>query len=425
MNYLNYFEPYVSRNPWHEDQLTRAFLVTMRFVPLVQAAFLDLVREAQTTVKSQQIVPAFSALESPCSIHTQVSSILQEEGTLISVLMTDEHWTPQNAIEASDRGARYDGLVCYPPGWILVIENKPWSSNVWEGQLSPNLVEGSAVQIDEALAVVSWRTLIERLNLLLERRLIHGAECLIVEDFFEFVDQHFSYLNPYGSFSHCKGRRFLLEKRCVAILESIAPGKVKRRQGGDYFIELAAGPASDAYFYPDRDYLDTGENGEWNVAVNIYPGDTIKQARRFFENVRVDEFLVLEEKGWIIEPNLHFAFMAKHLCWAKGTTVSNRDYFEYWHGEGEIGQIQRDPAGFKALFQQLQEDGMISPSDTAQLEKHFTNTARQSINICPGFRVSFSWSKSEAERIDVQRDRFSGIARSRILEALVTWGQNL
>ena len=86
-------------------------------------------------------------------------------------------------------------------------------------------------------------------------------------------------------------------------------------------------------------------------------GDTIKQARRFFENVRVDEFLVLEEKGWIIEPNLHFAFMAKHLCWAKGTTVSNRDYFEYWHGEGEIGQIQRDPAGFKALFQQLQEDG--------------------------------------------------------------------
>jgi hypothetical protein len=59
MNYLNYFEPYVSKNPWHEDQLTRAFLVTMRFVPLVQAAFLDLVREAQATAKSEHIVPAY------------------------------------------------------------------------------------------------------------------------------------------------------------------------------------------------------------------------------------------------------------------------------------------------------------------------------------------------------------------------------
>lgn len=425
MNFLNYFEPYVSKNPWHEDQLTRAFLVTMRFVPLVQAAFLDLVREAQTSAKSQHIVPAFSALESECSIQTQVGSILQEGGTLVSVLMTDEHWTPQNAIEASERGARYDGLVCYPPGWILVIENKPWSNNVWEGQLSPNLVAGSAVQIDRALAVVSWRTLIERLNSLLERKLIHGSECLIVEDFFEFVDQHFSYLNPYGSFSQCKGRRFLLEKRCVAILESIAPGKVRRRQGGDYFIELAAGPATDAYFYPDRDYPETGENSDWSVAVNIYPGDTIRQARKLFENVRMDEFLGLEESGWIIEPNLHFAFMAKHLCWAKGTRVSTRDYFDYWRGEGEIGQIQRDSAGFKAYFQQLQEDGMISPSDIAQLERHFTNTTRQSINTCPGFRVSFSWSKSEAERVDAFRDRFSGVVRSQMLEALATWGQTL
>jgi hypothetical protein len=200
---------------------------------------------------------------------------------------------------------------------------------------------------------------------------------------------------------------------------------VKRRQGGDHFIELAAGPATDAYFYPDRDYSETDENGDWSVAVNIYPGDTIRQARKFFENVHRDEFLGLEEKGWIIEPNLHFAFMAKHLCWAKGTRLSIRDYFEYWRGEGEIGQIQRDLSGFQELFQQLQVDGMISPSDIAQLERHFTNTARQSINICPGFRVSFSWSKSEAERIDSHQGRFKEIVSSRILEALKTWGQTL
>jgi hypothetical protein len=341
--------------------------------------------------------------------------------------MTDEHWTPQNIIEVSDRGARYDGLICYPPRWILVIENKPWSGNVWEGQLAPNLAAGSAVQIDPVLAAVSWRTLIERLSSLLERKLIHGAECLIVEDFFEFVDQHFSYLNPYGSFSQCKGRRFLLEKRCIAILDSIAPGKVKRRQGQDSYTELSAGPATDAYFYPDRDYVDTGENGEWSVAVNIFPGDTIKQARKFFENVQKGEFFGLEEKGWIIEPNLHFAFMNKHLYWAKGTSVGIRDFFEYWSGEDEIGQLTRkpDPTDFQEYFQQWLDDGMISTSDIAQLDKHFTTTARQSINPCPGFRVSFSWSKTEAERIDSQQGRFREIVRAQISEALKTWGQTL
>jgi hypothetical protein len=403
----------------------------MRFVPLVQAAFLDLVRESQTAAKSENIIPAFSALESACSIQTQISSISQEEGTLISVLMTDEHWTQQNIIEASDRGARYDGLICYPSSWILVIENKPWSDNVWEGQLLPNLAAGSKVHIDQALAVVSWRTLIERLSSLLERKLIHGAECLIVEDFFEFVDNNFFYLNPYGSFSLCKGRKFLLQKRCVSILESIvAPDsvRVKRRQGGDFsFIELAAGAATDAYFYPDRDYVDTGENGEWSVAINIHPGDTIRQARKFFENVNKDEFFGLEEKDWIIKPNLHFAFMAKHLCWAKGTKVSIRDYFEYWCGEAEIGQYARrpDPEGFQAYFQQWLNDGMISTSDIVELEKHFTNTERQSINVCPGFSVSFIWSKTEAERIDNQQGRFKEIVSARISEALTTWGQRL
>jgi hypothetical protein len=188
---------------------------------------------------------------------------------------------------------------------------------------------------------------------------------------------------------------------------------------------LADGAATDAYFYPDRDYIESGENGDWSVAVNIYPGDTISQARRFFGDVRVKEFFELEQKGWIIKPNLHFAAINKHLCWAKNGRLRARDYFEYWSGEGEIGQIQRDSTNFQSYFQQLQDDGLISPEDLVELDRHFTNTNRQSINVCPGFRVSFSWTKAEAERIDAQRGRFADVVRSQMLEALATWGQYL
>ena len=47
MSHLNYCYPYQSRPPEHEDQLTRAFLVLLRLVPLAQAAFLDLIRAKQ------------------------------------------------------------------------------------------------------------------------------------------------------------------------------------------------------------------------------------------------------------------------------------------------------------------------------------------------------------------------------------------
>jgi hypothetical protein len=230
VNHLNYFEPYESKKPEHEDQLTRAFLVVMRFVPLVQAAFMDLVREAQLRNGSGQIIPALTAMDSECNIETQVSAIGQEEGTLVSILLTDEHFTPENAIRASERGARYDGVIYFPPDWILVIENKPFSANVWEGQLAPSLPQGSSIRVEMTLVDIPWRLLIDRLNSLLERKLVNGSECLLVEDFLEFVDGNFSYLNPYGSFSQCKGRKYLLEKRCAAVLESIAKGNVTRRK---------------------------------------------------------------------------------------------------------------------------------------------------------------------------------------------------
>ena len=41
MDRLNYFAPYESKKSWHEDQLTRAFLVVLRYVPMAQAVFLE------------------------------------------------------------------------------------------------------------------------------------------------------------------------------------------------------------------------------------------------------------------------------------------------------------------------------------------------------------------------------------------------
>jgi hypothetical protein len=83
MDRLNYFAPYESKAPWHEDQLTRAFLVVIRLVPLAQVALLDLVREGQISAGTvrEEIVPPLSALPSALpTIDTQVSRISQSSG---------------------------------------------------------------------------------------------------------------------------------------------------------------------------------------------------------------------------------------------------------------------------------------------------------------------------------------------------------
>ena len=87
MERLNYFSPYQSKGAWHEDQLTRAFLVVVRMVPLALASLLDLIREQQAIRGSESRIPTSSEiLTGEIEIQTQKNSIPQTTGRLVSVV---------------------------------------------------------------------------------------------------------------------------------------------------------------------------------------------------------------------------------------------------------------------------------------------------------------------------------------------------
>ena len=46
MSHLNYFKPYISKSSWLEDQLTRAFLVVLRYSPITLFSFYDYIRSS-------------------------------------------------------------------------------------------------------------------------------------------------------------------------------------------------------------------------------------------------------------------------------------------------------------------------------------------------------------------------------------------
>ena len=416
MNHLNYFEPYKGKEPYHEDQLTRAFLVILRMIPLVQTTFIDLIRSYQILKKHNRILPALTEpLMRLDNIETQKTSITDSQGYLVSLLMTNKNWTPETVIENADRGARYDGVIYFDsdPKWILVIENKPWSENVWEEQLKPNISKDSKIEIVEDLVVIDWKKVIERLSALLQKQLVHGAEALLIEDFMSFVDKYFSYLNPFSKFSICKDDPYLIDKRCVKILKSI--GEVQ-----DQHIELGSNdlPARQIYLGIKQE-----QDNNWCIELKIYPGDIMPQARALYKSLDTDALLKLTKKGWDIYPNLHFSHIQKHLYWAT-TPLDLAAYINFWKRHPQmIRQRKRDSSDFRDFFQQLLRLKLIGKEDVSGLEKCFTE--KNQLRTFPGLSCIYRWHQEEALRLDDSKDTFVDEVRKRITILLDTWGQKL
>ncbi len=333
--------------------------------------------------------------------------------------MSDDYWTEDTRIEASERGAVYDGLICYGEDWIVVIENKPRASQIRAGQLRPNLAADSQIEVDDRAVSLSWRDIIRQLGSLLERGLLDGAQREIVSDFLWFVDEHFPYLNPYTQFGICKDNGDLLDRRCFAILEDLRIGPVEPHRGWHTEIVLSSGAARRIALFPRM-----GQEGEWDIILSINPGDTMAQAREFFETVQRDEFLSLTGRGWWLANNLHFSFGAKNLVWPS-TQLDSKDYLDYWRShKDQIRQHARGRSQFQDLFNAFFKDKLVTLEDLPAFDVQFTQTQRNSINVCPGWSLEFKWSKPEAAALDKRGDMIEAV-RTKIEEAFGTWAQAL
>ncbi len=429
MERLNYFNPYQSKGAWHEDQLTRAFLVVVRMVPLALSTFLDLIRDRQVKAKNEKPLPSLSDLMiQGVGIYTQRNSVPQTTGRLISLLMTDKHWTPENKVQESQRVARYDGVLCFDPEWIIVIENKPDHQNVWADQVNPSLpAEGHKIEVDPQLVVLRWSDVVNRLTALLDVNWLGNTDRQLVSDFLEFLDEEFEYLNPYDSFDSCKNSISLLQKRCQAVLETIAPGQVKWAGIWEkHYFELKSAqqkgepPAKRCAFYPNQ------KEEEISIELAMWPGDTMTQARSFYRHLAehgLTSFLDLKKQDWILETNFHFGFIQKGFGHGVRTTLSVEDYLEYWASNaGRIEQFSPDEHGFESSFQRFVVDGLISEADVQWLSAKAAALGATNVNIIPGLAVIHRWSLIDAVAIDKNGEGMVEEVRRKTNEAIATWG---
>jgi hypothetical protein len=301
----------------------------------------------------------------------------------------------------------------------MVIENKPRSRNVWFDQLNPskqNLAEGINVYSNPAL--LEWKEIIKQLNHLKTVPTISGYETIMIDDFLDFIDDKFPHLNPYDSFYLCKRHKELLNRRIENLLKAIASNEnlVKCHHGRSlsYYIQTP-------YREVERICLGlSGEGNESSINLALCFGDSQRQASSFYKsNPNINH---LQNTKWRVFPNFHVAFMTSNLL--RFESEDSEHYLQFWKDNVEEIHQQKKEDVPKYLKWLVDRNVINMPKEAEEkLKKMFYDTAMQTLNICPGFELNYTFSISEAEELD-KSGKLKFILAERIKEGLKVVGRD-
>jgi len=400
--HLNFFAPYERIAASHENQLTRALLVVLRYSPMAHQAWLHLVApdkhlhdlsKAEFATQRERILAA----------DTEIPEGEAVPG--ISVWLAPDATQVTSRIEASDRQQVLDGIVTYGNDLVVVIENKVAWGGVTEQPNRINL-HGSPVVFEEKPRSVTWQKLLGALSDLVERDLVSGAERLVIGDFLDLVEEHFPLIGPYSTLMRCGSQRFRVERRLDTI-QGEAVGTDESKELG--WRDISGTPK----IFMAGLLFDSDDS---TVCLHMYPGDTLGQSRAFYSDIAaVDAVLALQSDGWSVEPNFHWGFMATGYAWTK-TLQSVEEYCAYWIKEiGVTRELSRSE--WETYWAKLEAARIVEPAGKEKFDAEFTRSQRQKTHPRPGLFCGYKWPLSEAQSLDAH-GKFVEKVRARLNQML-------
>ncbi|MYC81118.1 MAG: hypothetical protein F4X19_03360, partial [Acidobacteria bacterium] len=362
MDHTNLFNPFSSLPPEHENRLTWAFLMTLKYDPLLQSFLRELV-ESKLSPKVREHGNFWEPWE-PARVSTQTKWIDSSTNHLVSVLLTDEAIQGLQ-VEWSDRGAIYDGVIEFPDGLTLIVENKPSRDNVDAKQLSPSrssfpgnidqcTLHGSAMCLE-------WSEVLEGVLRHANSKIASFSSREICLDLLSFVEEFHPDLTPYRTFRLCGDKPEALRRRTIRLLDALAR-RVGLERRDDYLFRPGKIAERVAIWV---------EAEKRTLILGLWPADTVRQARRFYQNV--DRTALVDLNKWQVEPNLHFSFMNKHLIWTDTDWPTDRYFGHFADGKlyGQMNQTRLVP-----LIQQWEKIGLITGKNRGDIEYQFKSTRR-------------------------------------------------
>jgi hypothetical protein len=401
-DHLNFFIPYDRAPAWHENQLTRALLVVLRYSPMAQQAWLQLVAPEKPL---HTLSKAIFATQRQRVLDTNAEITDSEVVHGISVYLTPDAAQDMPSIAASDRQQVLDGIINYGNDLVIVIENK---TEVGVPPVQPCHINlhGTSIVFDRKPRLVRWQELLGVLIDLVERDLVTGAERMLFSDFFDLVEKHFPRIGPYSTLARCGENAFRRRCRLDGILGEVVGTDVGKEKGARDL------PGSGKVTMAWLGFEDS------KVSLRIWPGDTLSQSRALYtDHISLKAILALRSDGWRVEPNFHWGFMASGLAWMK-TPLPVEKYCDYWVKKiGTTHELTRSE--WKDYWVELEDARMVERDEKKAFDKYFTNTKRQSAHPRPGLRCEYNWSLLEAQQLDAQ-SKFVKKVRERLNQILVT-----
>jgi hypothetical protein len=403
---LNFFFPYERAPAWHENQLTRALLVVLRYSPMAHQIWLRMVAPGHTL---QDLPKAEFATQRQRVLESGATPSDGEAVTGISVWLAPDAAPISEAMSPSERQQVLDGVITYGDALVVVVENKIRIGGVTEQPHRINL-HGAPVVWNDVPAAVDWQTLLAAFSDLIERSLVSGAEQLLVADFLELVEAYFPRIGPYSTLARCGSQPFRLERRLDTVLGKAVdipdtPEAGRRDLSGTDKIAMA--------------YLKYSPK-ESSVCLRMYPADTLRQSRDLYgDRAAVEAVLALRNDGWQVDPNFHWGFMAKGFAWAN-TPCSLEEYCTFW--VKEIGKTVELPrTEWNSYWARLESARIVEPAGKQQFDVDFTASQRTKAHPRPGLSCEFVWPLVEAQNLD-SKGQFIMAVRTRLNEMLAALG---
>jgi hypothetical protein len=399
---LNFFFPYESAAASHENQLTRALLVVLRYSPMAHQVWLRMVAPEHSL---QNLPNAEFATQRQRVFDEGVNAGDGDAVVGISVWLAPDAKQITKPMTPSDRLQVLDGIIRYGDSLVVVIENKISFAGVTEQPHRINL-HGAIVAWNETPRSVDWQTLLASFSDLVERSLVSGAEQILIGDFLYLVESAFPLIGPYFTLARCGNQAFRLNRRLDAVLGEVTRSTDDRRLGCRDIT--GAGKIAMAQLELDEP--------KSLICLRLYPGDTLGQSRELYgDNAAIHSVLALRSAGWQVEPHFHWGFMTTGYAWTDSPCGTDA-YCDYWVKRiGATGELRREE--WNAYWAELESAGIVEAIGKEKFDTHFTNTQRKKAQPRPALACVFPWTLAEARQLDSRRE-FIGTVRARLNQLL-------
>jgi hypothetical protein len=401
--HLNFFVPFPSAPAWHENQLTRALLVVLRYSPMAHQAWLDRVSPGRGL---HALPPAEFATQRQRILGAHDVAVEGEAIPGISVWLAPDAQPVDATIEPSDRQQVLDAIITYGSELVVVVENKINWCGATEQSHRINL-HGAPVRFEGQPRSVPWQEVLAMLVDLADRQLVHGAELLVIGDFLDFVEAHFPNIGPYSTLGRCGTNAFRLNRR-LDVIQGLAVGVNEGKGQGWRDIE-----GTPKIFMAWLGYIGEADT----VSLRMYPADTLGQARAFYADpASVHDVLALRSVGWRVEPNFHWGFMAAGYAWASSPS-DVETYCTYWlrHIAASRELTRQEWPSYLAT---LQAAAVLDASGQAAFEREFSASQRQKAHPRPGLFCEYRWPLADAAALDARGQLVNAVS-DRINQLLV------